>query len=129
MLSPDLNWRFAPRWRHDCIRGIFAEVGKLNDVRVTKLGANQKGVFWVLAACRPRVRQIKFERQRVRTYSRSQGCDFKFQIQFRRGRTCQGELEFEGKADCGPRDYWSNCRWLSSCLRCGELTEQLPAAE
>ena len=45
MLSPDLNWRFAPRWRHDCISGIFAEVGKLNDVRVTKLGANQKGVF------------------------------------------------------------------------------------
>ena len=64
---PDLNWRFAPRWRHDCISGIFAEVGKLNDVRVTKLGANQKGVFWVLAACRPRVRQIKLERQRGRT--------------------------------------------------------------
>ena len=57
-LSPDLNWRFAPRWRHDCISGIFAEVGKLKDVRVKKLGANQKGVFWVLAAYRPRVRQF-----------------------------------------------------------------------
>ena len=43
MLSPDLNWRFAPRWRHDCEIGKFAEVGNFYDVRVTKLGANQKG--------------------------------------------------------------------------------------
>ena len=119
MLSPDLNWRFAPRWRHDCISGIFADVGNFYDVRVTKLGANQKGVFWVLAAYRPRVRQIKFERQRGRTYSRrSQG----------RTDVLRG-TQVWGKADCGSRDYWSNCRWPSSCLRCGELTEQLPAAE
>ena len=69
------------QWRHDCINGIFADVGNFYDVRVTKLGANQKGVFWVFGGLPASCEGVK--------KSLVEGGRAEFSKRFDGGKTCR----------------------------------------